>query len=78
MVRGTAKDARAPFFARHFAADLGDGLSYREAYTTSAADEVIDHLVNVRGPRRRARTSLWATSRDKVSCESGLDTDRQG
>ncbi|MDR3675714.1 MAG: hypothetical protein P4N24_09505 [Acidobacteriota bacterium] len=24
---GTAKDARGPFFRRHFAADLGDGLA---------------------------------------------------
>jgi hypothetical protein len=43
---GTAKDARAPFFRRHLAADLGDGLIYREAFTTAAADQVIDHLVN--------------------------------
>jgi hypothetical protein len=46
---GTAKDARAPFFRRHLAADLGDGLIYREAFTTSAADQVIDHLVNACG-----------------------------
>jgi hypothetical protein len=46
---GTAKDARAPFFRRHLAADLGDGLIYREAFTTDAADQVIDHLVNHRG-----------------------------
>ena len=46
---GTAKDARAPFFRRHLAADLGDGLIYREAFTTTAADEVIDHLVNACG-----------------------------
>ena len=43
---GTAKDARAPFFRRHLAMDLGDELIYREAFTTSAADAVIDHLVN--------------------------------
>ena len=30
---GTAKDARGPFFQRHRAADLGDGLAYREALT---------------------------------------------
>jgi hypothetical protein len=46
---GTAKDARMPFFRRHLTADLGDGLIYREAFTTSAADQVIDHLVNQRG-----------------------------
>jgi len=46
---GTAKDARAPFFRRHFAEDLGDGLAYREAFTTDGADAVLDHLVNQRG-----------------------------
>ena len=48
---GTAKDAYAPFFERHLAAELGDGLSYREAYTTNAAAEVIEHLVNKDGLR---------------------------
>jgi hypothetical protein len=46
---GTAKDSRGPFFRRHLAADLGDGLIYREAFTTSAAEQVIDHLVNACG-----------------------------
>ena len=48
---GTAKDAHAPFFERHLVAELGDGLSYREAYTTNAAAEVIEHLVNQDGLR---------------------------
>jgi len=48
---GTAKDSRGPFFRRHLAADLGDGLIYREAFTTSAADQVLDHLVNACGLR---------------------------
>jgi hypothetical protein len=48
---GTAKDARAPFFRRHLAADLHDGLIYREAFTTSAAEQVIDHLVTACGLR---------------------------
>ena len=48
---GTAKDARAPFFRRHLATDLGDELIYREAFTTTAADAVIDHLVNQCGLR---------------------------
>ena len=30
---------------RHFAEDLGDGLIYREAFTTPAADAVVEHLV---------------------------------
>jgi len=46
---GTAKDARGPFFQHHRAADLGDGLAYREAFTTDVAQAVVDHLVNNRG-----------------------------
>jgi hypothetical protein len=46
---GTAKDSRGPFFRRHLAADLGDGLAYREAYTTNAAQAAVAHLVNNRG-----------------------------
>ena len=48
---GTAEDARGPFFQRHRERDLGDGLAYREAYTTSAADAVLDHLVKACGLR---------------------------
>jgi len=46
---GTAQDSRGPFFRRHLAADLGDGLTYREAFTTSAAQAVVAHMVNDRG-----------------------------
>ena len=46
---GTAKDCRGPFFQRHLVADLGDGLTYREAFTATAAQAVVDHLVNDRG-----------------------------
>jgi hypothetical protein len=46
---GTAKDSRGPFFRRHLATDLGDGLAYREAFTTNAAQAVVAHLVNNRG-----------------------------
>jgi hypothetical protein len=46
---GTAKDSRGPFFQRHREADLGDGLTYREAYTADAAQAVVAHLVNDRG-----------------------------
>ena len=45
---GTAKDSRGPFFQRHREADLGDGLAYREAYTTTAAEEVVEHLATHR------------------------------
>ena len=46
---GTAKDCRGTFFQRHREADLGDELTYREAYTTDAAQAVFAHLVNDRG-----------------------------
>ena len=46
---GTAKDSRGTFFQRHREADLGDGLTYREAFTTGAAQAVVTHLVNDRG-----------------------------
>jgi hypothetical protein len=46
---GTAKDSRGPFFRQHQIADLGDGLAYREAYTTDSAQAVVAHLVNDRG-----------------------------
>ena len=46
---GAAKDSRGPFFQRHREADLGDGLAYREAYTTVAAEAVVEHLVTHRG-----------------------------
>ena len=46
---GTAKDTRGPFFRRHQQTDVGDGLAYREAYTASAAQAVVAHLVNDRG-----------------------------
>jgi len=46
---GTAKDARGPFFRRHQVADLGDGLAYREAFTSNAAQADVAHLVNDRG-----------------------------
>ena len=48
---GTAKDSRTPFFERHLAAEVDDGLAYREAYTAHAADAVIDHLVTRDGLR---------------------------
>ena len=45
---GTAKDSRGTFFQRHREADLGDGLTYREAFTTTAAEAAVAHLVNNR------------------------------
>jgi hypothetical protein len=46
---GTAKDLHAPFFQRHLADDLGDGLAYREGFTSNTADAVVAHLVHARG-----------------------------
>ena len=46
---GTAKDACGPFSQGHRETDLGDGLAYREAYTTDAAQAVVAHLVSERG-----------------------------
>ena len=41
---GTAQDPQGPFFRRHSAEELGDGFLYRAAYTTYAADEVLERL----------------------------------
>lgn len=46
---GAAKDARGPFFRHHQQTNVGDGLAYREAYTTTAAQAVVAHFVNDRG-----------------------------
>ena len=43
---GTAKDTHNPFFRNHIVADLGDGMIYREAFTTNAAQAIRDHFVN--------------------------------
>ena len=61
---GTAKDSRGQFFQRHREADLGDGLTYREAFTTDAAQAVVAHLVNDRGlePHRDAATEAEGRS----------------
>ena len=59
---GTAKDARGPFFRRHLVADLHDGLLYREAFTTTAADEVVDHLTKNCGLQRAFSAQLSAIS----------------
>ena len=43
---GTAMDSCGPFFRRHLEADLGDGLAWREAFSSDAAQVVLTHLVN--------------------------------
>ena len=74
---GTAKDSRGPFFQRDREADLGDGLTYREAFTTDAAQAVVAHLVNDRGlqPDRDAGTVAechWALARPEAERRSAL------
>jgi hypothetical protein len=74
---GTAKDSRGAFFQRHREADLGDGLTYREAYTTDAAQAVVAHLVNDRGlePDHDVATDAerhWALARPEAECHSAL------
>ena len=41
---GTAKEPQSPVFLRHSGEGLGQGFLHREAYTTYAADEVLDRL----------------------------------
>ena len=66
---GTAKDARGPFFRRHLVAGLGDGLIYREAFTTTAADEVIDHLVNACGLKLAPQAERGSASTTECRAE---------
>ena len=73
---GTAKDSRGAFFRRHLAADLGDGLAYREAFTTNAAQAVVEHLVNDRGlelvPEAEPNSALPATEDRKLKTDNCL------
>jgi hypothetical protein len=43
---GTARDREGEFFRRHAAADLDNGLIWREAYTPYAAAEVAERLAD--------------------------------
>ena len=69
---GTAKGARAPFFRRHLAADLGDGLIYREAFTSSAAEQVIEHLVNACGLKLAPEADRASAANDQTERRSAL------
>ena len=85
---GTARDARAQFFSRHLAEDLADGLSYREAFTTDVAQDVVAHLVNDRGLEfdrdavpdpgrivfvyRKARDTGYGARDTQRSCQSSV------
>ena len=48
---GSAKDSQCASFGRHVNEDSKDGLLYREAYTTYAAEEVLERLVKGCGLR---------------------------
>ena len=48
---GSAKDPQSSTFAGHVTDGSNDGLLYREAYTTYAAEEVLDRLVKGCGLR---------------------------
>jgi hypothetical protein len=48
---GSAKDPQSPSFAGHVSEGSKDGLLYREAYTTYAAEEVLERLVKGCGLR---------------------------
>jgi hypothetical protein len=74
---GTAKDCHGPFFQRHRAADQGDGLAYREAFTTNAAQAVVAYLVNDRGlelvPEAEACSALAKPADLKVGATTAGD-----
>ncbi len=65
---GTAKDCLGTFFLRHREADLGDELTYREAFTTAAAQSVVAHLLTDRGlePDRDAERRSALQERGKI------------
>lgn len=48
---GSAKDPQCPSFGRQVSEGANDGLLYREAYTTYAAEEVLERLVKGCGLR---------------------------
>ena len=48
---GSAKELQCPSFAGHVNEGSNDGLLYREAYTTYAAEEVLERLVKGCGLR---------------------------
>jgi len=79
---GSAKDARGPFFQRHREADLGDELTYREAYTTDTAQAVVAHLVNDRGLELHGGAAndgegRWALARSGAEGSSALHEPRK-
>jgi hypothetical protein len=49
MVSRDGKNSRGPFIQRHREADLGDRLTYREAFAVEADQAVVAHQVNDRG-----------------------------
>jgi len=64
---GTAKDTRSPFFRLHQQTDVRDGLAYREAFTTNAAQAVVAHLVDDRGLELVPKVECSSDLQDAVS-----------
>ena len=83
---GSAKDSQCASFGRHVNEDSKDGLLYREAYTTYAAEEVLERLVKGCGlrPERAAvpqtgRIVFVYRSRESMNAEgSGQEADGSG
>ena len=59
---GSAKDPQSPSFGRQESGGSNDGLLYREAYTTYAAEEVFERLVKGCGVRPE-RAAVLQTGR---------------
>jgi hypothetical protein len=80
-------DPSAPFFRRHLTEDLGDGFIYRDAFTTSGAEEAIDHLVKEHGlyldrkaipePGPEPRRLVFAYRKAAAATKNGLVGERQ-
>ena len=83
---GSAKDSQCASFGRHVNEDSKDGLLYREAYTTYAAEEVLERLVKGCGlrPERAAvpqpgRIVFVYRPRESMNAEgSGQEADGSG
>jgi hypothetical protein len=71
------------FFRRHREADPGDGVTYREAFTTDTAQAEVTHLVNERGLERDRGAAIEAERRSALylspaECHSALPPPEPG
>jgi hypothetical protein len=77
---GSAKELQCPSFAGHVNEGSNDGLLYREAYTTYAAEEVLERLVKGCGlrpePAAAAQTGrivfVYRTRERRKACQVPL------